>query len=207
MNQTLYGLVALSIVTMIMLSLLRRTTASHQRQAFTETTMQVTGLATAVFDHMEPMYFDRAIAQSIDTPPTCGHVSRPEALTPAGAFTPCTAGDTPEARYTACHYLEGFDGLTDVPFERGGFDFEVDIDVEYVDPDTHQPSATPTFAKAVTLSITNPHMHLGRDRSRPLTVEMRRVMYYDRVTDDALIPYASGSCPPPPSYPVRPTSR
>lgn len=206
MNQTLYGLVALSIVAMVTLSLLRQTTATHQRQAFAETTMQVTGLATEVFDHMEQMYFDRAIAQSIDTPPTCGHVTRPEALTPASAFIPCT-GNSPAARYAACSYLEGFDGLTNVPFERGGFDFEVDIDVAYVDPATHQPSATPTFAKAVTLSITHPHMYMGRDRSSPLTVEMRRVIYYDRVADPALTPYASDSCPPPPPYPIRPTAR
>ena len=76
---------------------------------------------------------------------------------------------------------DDFDGLT---FTRtlDGFAYTVSVEVSYVvETSPSQYSGSQTYAKAVRLLITNPHIFFG-DPSNPLTIEMRRVFTYQRAT-------------------------
>lgn len=191
MAQTLYGLIALALVSMLALNMHRGTTHTQQRQVFNEVATQVTGVGTEVFDHIarDSVYFDKFVYDTRATFPTCGRTTTPTVFTPKGAFVPA-------ASYAGSRYLEGFDGMTDVPIDRDDIRFFVDIAVDYVDPVTLAPAATPTYAKEVVLTISSPLLFLGAP-TNPVEVTMRRVLEYDTVTKSAYIPYSSsGTCPP-----------
>ena len=84
------------------------------------------------------------------------------------------------ASFSTCESIEEFDGVS-FNRERDGFRFGVSINVRYVDEDDPTiVTGSQTFAKEVTVSVTNPHMSLG---GNPVTLQMRRVITYDKVTD------------------------
>jgi len=190
MAQTLYGLIALALVSMLALNLQRGTTNTQQRQIFNEVATQVTGVAGEVFDHIarDSVFFDKYVYDTRFLFPTCGRTTSSAVFTPKAAFVLA-------ASYAASRYVEGFDGMQ-VTIDREDIEYVVDIAVDYVDPVTLAPSATPTFAKEVTLTISSPLLFL-RTPDSPVEVTMRRVLEYDRVTKDAYIPYSSsGTCAP-----------
>lgn len=191
MAQTLYGLIALALVSMLTLNMHRSTTNTQQRQIFNEVVTQVTGVGAEVFDHIarENVYFDKYVFDTRSIFPTCGRTTSPDVFTPEASFVPA-------ASYATSRYIEGFDGMTDVAVDRDDIQFLVDIDVRYVDPGTLVPSATPTYAKEVTLTISSPLLFL-RTPTNPVEVTMSRVIEYDMVTEEAYIPYSSsGTCAP-----------
>lgn len=191
MAQTLYALMALALLSMVTLNMQRGTTNTQQRQIFNEVSTQVTGVASEVFDHIgrRGVYFDKYISDTRTTFPTCGRVTSPAVFTAEAAFV--AAGS-----YATSAYIEGFDGMTDVPVDRDDIQYLVDMEVRYVDPVTLAPSATPTFAKEVTLTISSPLLFL-RTPNNPVDVTMSRVFEYDVVTKASYIPYSSsGTCPP-----------
>jgi hypothetical protein len=190
MAQTLYGLIALALVSMLALNLQRGTTNTQQRQIFNEVATQVTGVAGEVFDHIarDSVFFDKYVHDTRFLFPTCGRTTSPSVFTPKASFVPA-------ASYATSRYIEGFDGLQ-VTIDRADIEYVVDIAVDYVDSVTLAPSATPTFAKEVTLTISSPLLFL-KTPSNPVEVTMRRVLEYDRVTKNAYIPYSSsGTCAP-----------
>lgn len=189
MAQTLYGLIALALVSMLALNMHRGTTSTQHRQVFNEVATPVTGVGVEVFDHIarDSVYFDKYVYDTRNTFPTCGRTTSPDVFTPEGGFVPA-------ASYGTSRYIEGFDGMTDVPIERDDIQFFVDIAVRYVDPVTLAPVATPTFAKEVTLTISSPLLFLGTPET-PVDVTMRRALQYDTVTKEVYIPYSSsGTC-------------
>lgn len=191
MAQTLYGLIALALVSMLALNMQRGTTNTQQRQIFTEVATLVTGVGTEVFDHIgrDGVYFDKFVADTRTTFPTCGRTTTPTVFTPKASFV---AAPT----YATSPYIEGFDGMTGVPIDRDDIPFLVDIAVDYVDPVTLAPAAAPTYAKEVILTISSPLLFL-KSPANPVEVTMRRVFEYDTVTKSAYIPYSSsGTCPP-----------
>jgi hypothetical protein len=191
MAQTLYGLVALLLVSLLALNMHQGTTHIQQRQVFNEVATQVTGVGAEVFEHIarDSVYFDKFVFDTRASFPVCGRTTSPAAFTEEAAFVPA-------ASYAGSRYIEGFHGLTDVPIDRDGLPFLVAIAVRYVDPVTLAPAAAPTFAKEVALTITSPLLY-ARTPEHPIEVTMRRVLEYDTVTKAAYIPYtASGVCPP-----------
>ncbi len=191
MAQTLYGLIALALVSMLALNMQRGTTNTQQRQIFNEVATQVTGVGSEVFDHIarDGVYFDKYVYDTRSVFPTCGRTTSPSVFTAEASFVPATS-------YEASTYIEGFHGMTDVPVARDDIQYLVDIEVQYVDPVTLAPSATQTFAKEVTLTISSPLLFL-RTPDNPVEITMSRVLEYDMVTKDAYIPYSSsGACAP-----------
>jgi hypothetical protein len=196
MAQTLYGILALVLVSMLSLNMQRGSMQTQQRQALNEVGMQITGVAEEVFDHIgrEAVAFDRFVDSTRAIAPVCGRTETPKAFTePARFATVACSG----AGYESCPYIEGFHGMTDLSFERDGLPFEVDVEVAYVNPRTLAPLA-PTarsFAKEVTLSVSSPLLYLNTP-SNPLTVRLSRVYEYDAVTDPVYFPMKpDGSCP------------
>jgi len=190
MAQTLYGVIALALVSMLALNLQRGTTNTQQRQIVNEVATQVIGVAGEVFDHIarDSVFFDKYVFDTRFLFPTCGRTTSPAGFTPKAAFVPA-------ASYATGRYIEGFDSLQ-VTIDRDDIAYVVGIAVDYVDPVTLAPSATPTFAKEVTLTISSPLLFLKTPDS-PVEVTMRRVLEYDRVTKPAYIPYSSsGTCAP-----------
>jgi hypothetical protein len=190
MAQTLYGLIALALVSMLALNMQRGTTNTQQRQIFNEVATQITGVASEVFDHIarDAVYFDKYVYDTRTVFPTCGRTTTPSVFTAEASFVPA-------ADYASSLYIEGFHGMTGVPIDRDDLSYLVDITVRYVDPVTLAPSAVQTFAKEVTLTISSPLLFLSTP-ANPVEVTMRRVFEYDMVTKAAYIPYSSsGTCP------------
>ena len=190
MAQTIYGLVALALVSMLALSMHQGTTSTQQRHILNEVTTQVTGVGVEVFDHIgrTGVAFDKFVVDTQTTFPTCGRTTSAAVFTPEASFVPA-------ASYATSTYIEGFDGMTDVPIDRDDIPFLVDIEVAYVDPVTLAPSGAPTFAKEVTLTISSPFLFI-KTPATPVEVRMQRVFEYDMVTKAAYIPYSgSGLCP------------
>lgn len=190
MAQTIYGLIALALVSMLALSMHQGTTNTQQRHILNEVTTQVTGVGVEVFEHIgrPGIAFDKFVVDTESTFPTCGRTTSADVFTPEDAFVPAES-------YASSAYIEGFDGMTDVPIDRDDIPFEVDIEVSYVDPVTLVPSSVPTFAKEVTLTIASPFLFVKTPET-PLEVRMQRVFEYDMVTKASYIPYSGrGLCP------------
>lgn len=191
MTQTLYGLLALALLSMVALNVHRSTSNTQQRQVFNEVATQVTGVGSEVFDHIarDSVYFDKYVYDTRSVFPTCGRTTTSDVFTPEASFVLA-------ASYETSRYIEGFDGMTDVAIDRDDIQYLVDIEVTYVDPVILAPSATPTFAKAVTLTISSPLLFL-QTYGNSVDVTMSRVLEYDTVTKESYIPYSSsGTCAP-----------
>jgi hypothetical protein len=196
MAQTFYGILALVLVSMLALNMQRGSMQTQQRQALNEVGMQITGVAEEVFDHIgrEAVAFDRFVDSTRAIAPVCGRTETPRAFTDPFRFAAVACSG---AGYESCPYIEGFHGMTDLPFERDGLPFEVDVEVAYVDPRTFAPLSPParSFAKEVTLTVSSPLLYLDTP-STPLEVRLSRVYKYDTVTESVYFPLQpNGSCP------------
>ncbi|MFO8099470.1 MAG: hypothetical protein R6T83_07605 [Salinibacter sp.] len=190
MAQTIYGIIALALVSMLALSMHQGTTNTQQRHVLNEVATQVTGVGVEVFEHIGRggVAFDKFVVDTQTTFPTCGRTTTADVFTPEDSFAPAES-------YATSTYIEGFDGMTEVAIDRDDIPFEVDIEVAYVDPVTLAPSAVPTFAKEVTLTISSPFLFIKTPQT-PVEVQMQRVFEYDTVTKDPYIPYSgTGQCP------------
>lgn len=223
MTQTLYGILALGLLMLVMLTLQRGVAGSTATQTVTELTTPVQGVATDAFEHIGRQYFDRYVAKHVGDPAsaagkTCGRVADPAVFSASagggfidsedGTSAQCSLGATPTDRFRNCFYVEGFHGLATpaapIEVERDGYTYRIeDITVRYVDEATLAPAGTPTFAKEVALTIT--HASLRDGSGTPLPLRFQRVFQYDGVTNPILFPYygAGTPCPPIAPYPVR----
>lgn len=161
----------MAIVALIAFTVSTSTRRSDLRMTVNEVSTQASGVAVDVIEHISRLPFDAKTDTSkvFVWPP----VTSPAALTSEGSFGGCVS-------YGACESIEEFDGFT-FPVIRDGFRYDVTVDVVYVledNPSTY--SATQTYAKQVTVSVASPHLNIG---SGPMTLQMRRVITYDKVTN------------------------
>lgn len=169
--QVLYGLLAMAIVAILSLTVASSSRRSEQRMAVSEVSTQASGVAIDVIEAISRMPFDAKTdtAKVAVWPP----VTSAAGLTAEGNFGGC-------ASFSACESVEEFHGLT-FNRERDGFEYVVSIAVRYVDEDDPATySASQTFAKQVTVTVASPHLSIA---SAPATLQMRRVLTYDKVTN------------------------
>jgi len=198
-----YTILSLLLLGIFALTMMRTSVQTQQRMISNEVITQVTGVAEEVFDHADGYWFDERVDESDhhQQPPIfpiiqaseTGQLTSPSATPSSGTdgWGGCT--DTiylmdpnmgqrrlqNTARPETCDDLDDLHGLT-LDVDRDGLIYEVEVEVEYVDPVAPSTvSATPTFAKAVRLTITTPQYRMGDD---PLEVQFSRVFPYTRVT-------------------------
>ena len=170
--QALYGILAMAVVAILSLTVMRASRSTDTSIRMNEITTQMSGVGVDVLEAIGREPFDSETdTTKVSTFPA---VTSPAQLTDEGSFGGC-------ASFSACEDVDDFDDLT---FTRqlDGFSYVIEIQVRYVDED--QPdvyAGTQTYAKEVRALITNQHVYLGNP-SNLLTVEMRRVITYDKVT-------------------------
>jgi hypothetical protein len=169
----MYGILAMAIVAILSLTVMRASRSTDQSIVLNEMATQASGVGVDVLEAIGRLPFDSETDTTKVT--TIPAVESADELTGEGSFGGCTS-------FADCEDIDDFDGLTTTR-TLDGFDYEVEIDVRYVEEDTPDTySATNTFAKQVRVLITNPHIYFG-DPSNLLTIEMRRVFTYQRSTD------------------------
>lgn len=199
----IYTLTAMLLVGLLALSQFRTAANSQQRMVANEVLTQVTGVSDEVFEHAVGYWFDERVDEDDWPlqPPTFPIITESQVdeltatSTTPGATTDgwggCTAAIytldanmkqnrlTNTSRPETCDDLDDLHGLT-LQMEREKMLYEVDFAVRYVDPtDLTQTVSGPTFAKALTLTITTPNYVVGND---PLEITMSQVFTYSRLT-------------------------
>ncbi|MDX1419531.1 MAG: hypothetical protein R3181_06140 [Rubricoccaceae bacterium] len=176
MAQFIYLVVAVLVVMIVGMQMNRGAETTLQRQTLNEVATQLTGVGTEVLEMVGSTHFDRYTFANQGNRPWCGRTTSADSF--STAYVPSR------------RYIEGFVDL-DTTLTRSDLDFRVVVDtVEYVSTvDYTTPSATPTFAKRVTVTAENPYLYLGDDPSNTFTLSMDRVFTYGCVTDPQYIPY------------------
>lgn len=177
MIQTLYGILAIMLVMFLSLNVVRGTTSTQQKMILNEVGTLLTGIGMDVLDHIERKPFDRATDESKTAgPPTYPMVTVAAQLTGENTGE---WGTNACAGFLLCDDIDDFDGQT-VTRDLDGLVYTVEIEVHYVDAATFADSGgTKTFAKEVTVTISNPYLTIGDD---PLEVAISRVFTYERIT-------------------------
>ncbi len=199
----IYTLTATLLVGLLALSTFRTTANTQQRMVANEILTQVAGVSDEVFEHAAGYWFDERVDENDWPlqPPTFPIIteSQVDELTGTGTSPGATTdgwGGCTAAIYTldanmkqnrltnttrpeTCDDLDDLHGLT-LEMEREQMIYEVDFAVGYVTPTNLTQSVTgPTFAKALTLTITTPNYVIGND---PLEITMSQVFTYPRLT-------------------------
>jgi hypothetical protein len=194
MPQSLLGLLALALATLISFNQQRITQQSYKSTIKDEIGLAASGTAQHVMELVAGRSFDE--------------VSTPDKVFQAGAV-PYGAGlfsqfnqfgGNPDcdlmypSRTPGCDDVDDVDGLRDVPVhavlsDGRRVDFTMDVDVTYVDdPGSQTPSLLPTLHKKVDLQLYSDHPAVG---SGPL-LSITRVVSYDPVRADANMEAACG---------------
>ena len=201
MAQLIYSILALLMIMFLSMNTQRNIGRDQQEQTVNEIGTQLTGVGTEVLELIGSRYFDAYTYANRNTQPYCGRVADDQLTLFSSETRPAadpgnTHGDCTD--YTACNYIEGFQGI-DTTLTRGEFDYRVEIlDVEYVDPlNFFSSSAASTFAKKVSVRVTNPFLYIGDDPTNTFSLDVERVFTYGCLTDPNLIPYvlAADTCP------------
>lgn len=170
--QALYGILAMALVALLSLTAMQATRSTDNRILVNEVATQASGVGIDVLEAIGSLPFDsKTDTTKVFVFPA---VTSADQLTAEADFGGCIA-------FVDCEDIDDFDGLT---FTRDfdGLDFSVTVAVRYVNevsPDQY--TGTQTYAKEVRLLISNPYVYFTNP-SNPLTVEMRRVFSYQRVT-------------------------
>ncbi len=186
MTQTIYGLIAIMLVMMLALNVMRIVTGTERRMVTNEVATQVRGLAVDVMEHVGNKWFDEAINEEGIEAWEFPLVTSVNQLTAESGFG--NTGDgaacdhtTPNFYDPDCDDIDDFDGMT-LDREINGIPFTAAITVQYINPDNPDlpPPGGRTFAKEVVVVISSPFLRLGDD---PITVTLRRVFAYNRITN------------------------
>jgi len=170
--QTFYSLIAIALVGLLALSLHRGTKGLQQRMIVNEVATQLSGVAVETLERIGQEPFDaKTDTTKVSKFPA---VTDPSQLTNAADFGGCFD-------FELCEDIDDFDGLIIVR-DYETLRFTVTIGVRYVLEDQPDiPSAGPTYAKEVSVSVANPRMWFF-DPSNKLTVTMSRVFTYQKAT-------------------------
>ncbi len=154
MKQTLLAICGLVLTMLLAVSLQRNAVRGESSKVSTEIETLAGHAALDVLAHIA--------AQPFDANTAAGAVSTPADLTPASAFPTGLA-------FAAAADVDDFHRMATLDRTAGpdSLTFQVDAEVAYV-TETAQPSAAPTYQKAVTVTVR--HAHLGHP------VVLRRVV-------------------------------
>ena len=187
MPQSLLGLLALTLATLLSFNQQRLTQQSYKSTIRDEISLAASGTAQHVMELIAARSFDE--------------VSTPEKIFQAGSVpygaglfsTDGQFGGNPDCNLMYPSLTPGCDDVDDVDGVRGApvhavlsdgrrLDFTVDVDVEYVDdPGSQNPSSSPTLHKRVDLTLHSNHPAARAQGMLTIT----RVISYDPVRADA----------------------
>jgi hypothetical protein len=172
----IYAILAILLVGLFSMNMHRSMHHTQNSMVVNEVVTQLTGAGYDVLDLIGRQPFDENTDESKQTPLTYPVIGNTGQLTPKADFGGCTA----LAVWTSgCDDLDDFDGLT-IEVDVDGFQYETSIAVGYVDPlDPDSPSGGNSYAKEVTLTISNPYLLIG---GQPMEVDLSRVYTYNRHT-------------------------
>ena len=177
----LYALLAMLLVALFSLNMQRGIHATEQQMIVNEVATQLTGVGVDVLEHIERTPFDENTDESKQVPLEYPVITGTGQLTPDGGaqWGGCTSLALSDP---SCDDIDDFDGVS-VDVDVDGLVYTVEVAVQYVSPATTPatlaPSGAQTYAKEVTLTISNPYLLLG---GTPLQVELKRVFTYNRHT-------------------------
>ncbi len=170
--QALYGILAMSLVSLLSLTAVQSKRKTDTRMVINEAATHATAVGVDILEAAGGLAFD---AQT-DTLRVFNFpaVSDADELTSEIDFGGATM-------LSDALDLDDLDGVT-IDRTLGEFRYTVTLDVRYVDeyaPDVY--TGYQTFAKELRLEIENEHLFVG-NRSNPLTIEMSRVFTYQQIT-------------------------
>ena len=171
MIQTLYGLIAIFIVAILMLTMNRSIHANETRMMENEVTAQVTPIATDIFDFIGNLPYDADVSSKVR-------------VDDATSFQNPIAGSgfcDPADNFDDCIVMNDLHGKT-IAREIHGLTYEIEVELEYLDNATPPAvSASPTFHKRARLTITSQDLTVS-GTNLPLEVELTRRYHYPRAT-------------------------
>ena len=169
----LYALLSIMLVGLFSTSMFRSIHHSENKMVLNEVLTELSGAGYNVLEFIGRRAYDENTDESKIFPLVYPVITGTGQLTAAADFGGCAS--LTYANPT-CDDLDDFDGLV-VTVTEGGLEYNVSIDVQYVDPLTASPSLGKAFGKEVTLTITNPYVLVG---GAPLEVSLSRAFTYDR---------------------------
>lgn len=167
--QTLYSLAAMALAMLLAINLYRGVTGTQQSMIVNEVATQLSGVGVDVLEHIGSFPFDSAVdtAKVATFPPI---TSVTDLTDDANFGNGCVQVEN-------CEDIDDFDGKTIYRIENQ-MPYTIQVSVQYVEEtDPSTASAVQTFAKEVTVSITNPNLTIG-SLNTPFVVEMKRVFTY-----------------------------
>lgn len=170
----IYAVLSILLVGLFSMNMFRSMHHVQNKMVVNEVVTELTGAGYDVLEFIGRRPFDENTDESKITPLTYPVINGTNQLTAKVDFEGCTALAVSNP---ACDDIDDFDGLT-VTVGVDGFQYEISIAVNYVDPlNPDTPAAGKTFAKEVALTITNPYLLVG---GQPLEVKLKRVYTYNR---------------------------
>lgn len=172
--QVLYTIGALAMAAVLSYMMLFGVTTTAQRTYRNEILTQLTGVAVEILEDIGSHAFDNRTREDL----------YPEQATDSTEFTAAGAfgGVSAATCDTSCMDIDDFHGLT-LTRSREGVDFSVDIAVQYVDANNPTYAASSkSFAKEVTVVITNPNIYRFNNPDSLIQIEISRVFSYVWIT-------------------------
>ncbi len=171
----IYAVLTIMLVGLFSNSMFRSIHRSEVKMVLNEVMTELTGTGYDVLEFIGRREFDENTDESKMSPLVYPVISTAAELTATADFGGCSS-----LTYSnpACDDIDDFDGLA-VDVTTSGLTYSINVDVQYVDPLTAAPSIGKSYAKEVTLTLTNPYLLVG---GAPLEVTLFRVFTYDRHT-------------------------
>ena len=176
MPQLIYSIAAIFVLGIAFLNINQKAHGTEERMMFSEIALETTGVGAEVLDEIGKRPFDANTVSGLVIPAA--------ALSPT-AHVAVSVCDPDDPNYTGCDTIGHFHGKTATRNRTRTHDgtafavpYEVTaIDVQYVsETPPHTVSATPTFAKEVTIDVEAPAIVDGN--GDPFSFKMRRVYTY-----------------------------
>ena len=171
----IYAVLSIMLVGIFSTNMFRSIHQGELKMITNEVVTELTGAGYSVLEFIGRRAFDENTDESKIDPLVYPVITGTGQLTSIAGFGGCASLTLADP---GCDDIDDFDGVT-VDVDHGEFVYEVVVDVQYVDPQTAVPSGSPTYAKEVTLTLTNPYVLIG---GQPLQVTVSRVFTYGRHT-------------------------
>ena len=172
----IYAVLAIMLVGLYSMNMHRSMHQTQNKMVVNEVLTQLTGAGYDVVDYIGRRPFDENTDESKQSPLSYPVITGTGFLTPKGSFGGCASLTLSDP---ACDDIDDFDGLA-ITVALGGFDYAVEVDVNYVDPNNpSNPATGNSYAKEVAVTISNPYVVVG---GQPLEVRVTQVYTYNRHT-------------------------